>query len=90
MFRLFTKENYDSSFTINLKGLIQLNDENVPRKILITKERFSGDYYTIVNTLLHYASLLYLTAEENPKRLDFNDWANKAYIETVSGGNIEL
>ena len=27
MFRLFTKENYDSSFTINLKGLIQLNDE---------------------------------------------------------------
>jgi hypothetical protein len=25
--------------------------------------------------------------EEKPNRLDFNDWANKAYIETVSGGN---
>ena len=48
---------------------------------------FKGDYYTIVNTLFHYAALLYLTTEENPKRLDFGDWANKAYIETVSGGS---
>lgn len=87
MFKLFTKENYDSSFVINLKGLIQLNDEDIPRKILITKERFSGDYYTIINTLFHYAALIYLMEEEKPTRLDFNDWANKAYIETVSGGN---
>ena len=37
----------------------------------------------LLNTLLHYASLIYLMYEENPKRLDFNDWANKAYIATV-------
>lgn len=87
MFRLFKREDYDDNFSINLKGLIKLNEDDTPKKILITKEVFKGDYYTIVNTLLHYASLLYLTAEENPNRLDFNDWANKAYIETVSGGN---
>jgi len=77
--------NYDDKFNIKIKGLIQLEDEH-PKKILIKKEYFDGDYYTIVNTLLHYAAILYLDTEENPKRLDFNDWANKAYIEAVAGG----
>lgn len=85
MFNLFN--NYDDEFTIKIKGLIQLNEEGNPKKIFIKKEFLDGDYYTLVNTLFHYASMLYLEAEDNPNRLDFNDWANKAYIETVSGGN---
>ena len=28
-----------------------------------------------------------IDVEENPTRKDFDDWANKVYIETVSGGN---
>ena len=87
MFGLLKRKEYDDDFAINLKGLIKLNEDDTPKKILITKEIFRGDYYTIVNTLFHYAALLYLTTEENPKRLDFGDWANKAYIETVSGGS---
>lgn len=90
MFRLFKKEDYDDNFSINLKGLIKLNENNAPKKILITKEVFNGDYYTIINTLFHYAVLIYLMEEEKPTRLDFNDWANKAYIETVSGGNRDV
>ena len=87
MFNLFNN-GYDDEFTIKIKGLIKLNEEGNPKKILIKKEFFDGDYYTIVNTLFHYAAMAYLRYEENPTRKDFDDWANKAYIETVSGGNI--
>ena len=66
-----------------------MNEEGNPKKILIKKEIFDGDCYTIINTLFHYAAMIYLGCEENPTRKDFNDWANKVYIETVSGGNID-
>lgn len=77
---------YDDKFNIKIKGLIRLNEDDNPEQIIIKKEYLDGDYYILVNTLLHYAAMLYLNAEENPKRLDFNDWANKAYIEAVKGG----
>lgn len=80
--------DYDDKFNIKIKGLVKLDENNDPRKIFIKKEYFDGDYYILINTLFHYASLLYLSTEENPNRLDFNEWANKAYIETVSGGNL--
>lgn len=84
------KYDYDDKFDIKIGGLIKLNKEkNIPDQIIITKQVFSGDYYTIVNTLFHYAATAYLRTEENPTRGDFNEWANKAYIETVSGGNLD-
>lgn len=89
MLNLFKKNGYDDYFTINIKGLIKLDNEDMPTKIFIKKECFDGDYYTIMNTLFHYAALVYLKTEEKPKRLDFNEWANKAYIETVAGGNLD-
>lgn len=85
MFNLFNND-YDE-FTIKIKGLISLNEEN-PNKVLIKKEYFDGNYDVIVNTLFHYAALAYLACEEKPTRKGFNDWANKTYINTVSGGNI--
>ena len=88
MFNLFNND-YDDEFIIKIKGLIKLNEEGNPKKILIKKEIFNGDCYTIINTLFHYAAMIYLGCEENPTRKDFNDWANKVYIETVSGGNID-
>lgn len=89
MFHLLNKSKYDDELIIKLKGLVSVDEEGNPKKILMTKQYLDGDYYILVNTLLHYAILLYLNGEENPKRLDFNEWANKAYIETVSGGNID-
>lgn len=77
---------YDDKFNIKIKGFIKLNDENKPEQITISREHFDGDYYILVNTLLHSAAMLYLNEEENPKRLDFNEWANKAYMEAVKGG----
>lgn len=82
MLNLFNKD-YKDKFQINLKGLVKFDEDIGKGQILITKEKFDGDYYMLLNTLLHYASLIYLMYEENPKRLDFNDWANKAYITTV-------
>jgi hypothetical protein len=81
--------NYDDSFSFKIKGLIKLEEDNSLKNILIKKEHFDGDYYIIVNTLLYYAAMIYLSGEENPKRLDFNEWANHAYIMAVANENRE-
>ena len=39
MFNLFNND-YDDEFTIKIKGLIKLNEEGNPKKILIKKRSF--------------------------------------------------